>query len=537
MSSDPSIHGADGCTSIGHIDQVEGVDNTENVQYIKGMKVPSEVIALLERMNRRHAVIAVGGKLRFLDLLTSPDLIELPYQFLDKATFEGLYESTPDVLLMKYRQNNTGMGTWEPTYKALPWVWRHWEKRRTYHRVGFYPGGNHHEDIFNLWEGWRIKARKGSWKHLLKHLYVVLCRRNRTKFKYLIDWLSHVMQTTGSPDRRSPVSLVVHGVKGSGKSIVFDYVVQLFGNNGMTIAKKDQLIGQFNKHLQMSLFVVVEEAVYAHDKQGEGPLKDLLTRKKLTIEPKGVDAFESRNYGRFAFISNDKLAVPMTLDERRYQPFHVSPDRKGDKTWFDAIVKEMESGGLSAMMYDLMNRTYDEALIRSPLENEKDISAMRAEILEAPVRFAMHWVLNGYVAITNSQGEATPLLHAAQELETASADAATPWLPSAPFTNESDGQRLLALEHDRNFVGSTQMKAVYDKWCVENLNVHERRKASRSIEALSKEIREALPFVEKARISDRRGISLPSAAECLTESRKNPNYRAYLAEIGDNPDE
>jgi putative DNA primase/helicase len=138
--------------------------------------------------------------------------------------------------------------------------------------------------------------------------------------------MTHTVQTTGDTLKRSPVSPVVFGHKGAGKSLCFEQFALLFGNHGMTIARKDQLTGKFNRHLMLSLFVLAEEAVYAHDKAGEGPLKDMLTRKTLTIEPKNVDAFESPNYCRFAFVSNETLAIPMTQDERRYQPFEISSD-------------------------------------------------------------------------------------------------------------------------------------------------------------------------------------------------------------------
>ena len=78
---------------------------------------------------------------------------------------------------------------------------------------------------------------------------------------------------------------------------------------------------------------------------------------------------------------DEALAVPMTTDERRYQPFHISAHRVGDKAWFDAILAEMRGGGYEAMMHDLMHRKYDDGRIWFPLEDSVDLDAMRAVVL------------------------------------------------------------------------------------------------------------------------------------------------------------
>lgn len=504
---------------------------------IKDMRLPAETLAALQAMNERHAFIGYGGRTRFLDVLDNPGRYDLPYQFLDRQTFEGFYQSEPDVFLLKSKYDQTRQCTvWVPVSKPLTWAWQHWPQRPRYRRVGFYPSCAVPADAFNLWEGWRYAGRKGCWKRLLRHIYEVVCARDPAKFRWLIDWLSHTLQTTGDPSRRSPVSPVVWGPKGGGKSLPFDLVADCFGNHGMTVSHKEQLIGKFNRHLMMCLFVVAEEAVYAHDRQGEGPLKDLLTRKSLTVEPKGVDAFTAPNYCRFVFVSNESLAVPMTTDERRYQPFRISAHRVGDKTWFDAILAEMRGGGYEAMMHDLMHRTYDDGRIWFPLEDSADLDAMRAVVLEPPVRFALAWIAHGRVELTQPAQRALPDRCASAAPGQPARAAGLGGYACDPASSTND---VLELTEDTNFVASAEVKAAYDLWCRENLDTFELRKATRTTEALVRQIREALPFVGSHRTASARSLTLPPLTECRELMMKLPvlayAYRQIddAAEIGD----
>jgi len=493
--------------------------NNEEV-LIKGLRIPPHTREILKRMNERHAFVGYGGKTRYLHAIDNPGPHELPYQFLDLQTFKGFYESDSYVTLLERKLRRNDQITWETVTWPLVRAFNNWPERRRYARVGFFPSANCPTDTFNLWEGWRLGSKPGSWKRLLRHIYEVVCRRDRDKFKWLIDWMTHTVQTTGDTSKRSPVSPVIFGEKGAGKSLCLEQFAMLFGNHGMTVARKDQLTGKFNRHLMLSLFVVAEEAVYAHDKAGEGPLKDMLTRKTLTIEPKNVDAFETPNYCRFAFVSNETLAIPMTHDERRYQPFEISSERIGDGEWFDAIVEEMDNGGREAMLYDLQRRTYNAKLIRSTLADSVDLNAMRAEVLDAPIRFAAEWIANGCITLTALNRDLPP---SAIKCE----------LPPQIFiTTEEDARDHLILSEHENQISSADLKRVYDLWCQENLDQYERRRAVRSKEKLVKEMRKRFKFVRSGRTTNRRHITLPPATDCLDAIKDDPVLCAYLERLG-----
>ena len=112
------------------------------------------------------------------------------------------------------------------------------------------------------------------------------------------------------------------------------------------------MIGNFNAHLVDALFLFLDEAFWAGDKQGEGTLKALITESTLMIEPKGVDSFADAQQAQDPDgISNNDWVVPASADERRYLRARRVPDtRKGDKAYFSKLAAAIEGDELPALL-------------------------------------------------------------------------------------------------------------------------------------------------------------------------------------------
>jgi hypothetical protein len=98
-----------------------------------------------------------------------------------------------------------------------------------------------------------------------------------------------------------------------------------------------------------------DEAFFAGDRQHESVLKALITEPTLPIEGKYMDVVFVRNMLHVYMSSNSDWVVPATHDERRYFVRDVLDTRVGDRPYFNALYKEMEEGGLAAMIYDMLN--------------------------------------------------------------------------------------------------------------------------------------------------------------------------------------
>ena len=170
-------------------------------------------------------------------------------------------------------------------------------------------------------------------------------------FEYVIRWLAWAVQ---HPDERAEVSVVFKGGKGVGKGTLGNAMCRIFGQHAVHISNSKYLTG-FNAHLRDASFCFADEAFWPGDKAAEGNLKRLITEPTLLIEGKGRDAVSAENMLHVMMASNEDWIVPASHDERRYVLSEVKDIHRQDQTWFGPLHKQMEEGGLPAMLFDLLN--------------------------------------------------------------------------------------------------------------------------------------------------------------------------------------
>jgi hypothetical protein len=128
----------------------------------------------------------------------------------------------------------------------------------------------------------------------------------------------------------------------------------MFGQHGAHINSHGHLTGNFNRHLQDCALLFADEAFWPGDKSSEGTLKRIVTEPTLFIEAKGVDGRMEKNRLHIVIAANADWVIPASIGERRFGMFEVSDKYQQDKTYFGALYKEMASGGIAAMMHDLL---------------------------------------------------------------------------------------------------------------------------------------------------------------------------------------
>ncbi|MEK4034040.1 primase-helicase family protein [Methylocystis sp. IM3] len=275
---------------------------------------------------------------------------------------------------------------------------RHPERRQYLGGVVFDPANRHRPDQFNLWSGFRVEAKRGSWKKFRKHLYKVVCRRDKRLFKYLIRWLANAVQ---HPEKQGEVVIVMRGGKGVGKGFLGRVMVSLFGLHGMHISNAEHLVGKFNQHLQGCCLLFADEAFYAGDKKHIGILNRIITEHSLSIEGKGKDIVESKNYIHMIMASNDDWVIPASRDERRYCVFDVSDEHKQDTVYFGAVQKELDNGGYEAMLYDLQQVDLKNFSVRDYPETEA-LQDQKLRSLKPEERWLHRILSQGYIRRSDS---------------------------------------------------------------------------------------------------------------------------------------
>jgi hypothetical protein len=243
--------------------------------------------------------------------------------------------------------------TKEVTKSVATWWLNDPGRREHLAGVIFDPTGQATPDHWNLWRGFGVTPRRGSWKLLRLHVFEVLCSRNERDFRYILDTMARMFQ---HPELPAEVAVVLKGEAGCGKGIVGRALYRIMGQHGLHISHPEHLRGKHNAHLRDCVFFFGDEAFYAGDKQHESILKAIITEDTLAIEPKNKDLIDVPNYLHVWLASNLDWVVPASLQARRWFIPKVSNHRVGDHEYFAALYREIDNGSLEAMLFDLLHR-------------------------------------------------------------------------------------------------------------------------------------------------------------------------------------
>ena len=71
-------------------------------------------------------------------------------------------------------------------------------------------------------------------------------------------------------------------------------------------------------------------------------LKDVVTARTLTVEPKGIDAFTIPNAANLFACSNHDFPIMLGLHARRYAVFKISDARLDDQEYFDNLNRVLD---------------------------------------------------------------------------------------------------------------------------------------------------------------------------------------------------
>lgn len=232
-------------------------------------------------------------------------------------------------------------------------LWLTHPERRTARGLVFLPEGQK-IGYYNLWRGWSCEPEAGDVKPFTDFVHSVIADGDDHNAMWITGWAAQLVQ---QPMTKIGVALVLRGLKGTGKTKFGEMLGGLFPQHHKIISRQEQLVGQFNRHLEDCLLLQAEEAFWAGSKSAEGALKDLVTNPRILIERKGVDSYMTPNFTRLLFTSNEEWVVPATADERRWAVFDISSRRKQDYDYFEWLQNWYDRGGKKAVLHYL--KTFD----------------------------------------------------------------------------------------------------------------------------------------------------------------------------------
>lgn len=273
----------------------------------------------------------------------------------------------------------------KPAYRKLVDVWLEHRSTPRYERVEFLPGHmpwQVPEGTYNIWAGWPdglmrerdLRPRllgevpepddefdgpeePEQCKLFLAHLYENVCGGDHEVYTYLLGWFADALLRPGPCE----VAVVMTGPSGSGKGLIARLFGGFFGPHFFVANRQEHIDGKFNRHLMETQFLFGDEVEFGTGAAANKRLRNLVTEPTVTIEPKGVDAWQARKWFRIMIAANDAHVVGALKDDRRFLVLNVDAgEHNQDRAYFGAICREWESGGGFAFFRWLTGRSWRE---------------------------------------------------------------------------------------------------------------------------------------------------------------------------------
>ncbi len=331
--------------------------------------VPPEILEL----NKTHAAIKMGSNCWVLEEITCPTFNRPDFELMSVKGFKDFYCN-------RYVEI-------EGKKQKLGEAWFGHPSRRQYQGLTFNPRATP-EGYYNIWRGFAVEPKEGDCSLYLKHIEENIANGDKAVYDYLIAWMAQVVQR---PDELIGVAVVMRGSMGVGKGVFANEFGKLFGQHYMLLNDSSQLVGKFNGHMKEKCLLFADEAFWAGDKAAEGKLKSMITEPTINIEMKGKDAFPIKNNLHMLFATNNDWAAPAGPRERRFFIIDVGEKHLQDHQYFEAISRQMDSGGREALLHYLMN--YD--ISNMNLRQYPQTAALREakQLSFTPVQKFWHHVL------------------------------------------------------------------------------------------------------------------------------------------------
>ncbi len=280
-----------------------------------------------------------------------------------------------------------------------------------YNDVNFLPY-LHKEDvkeknILNLFTGFKFKTLPQEEKQeddyfesieiILNHVLKVLCNGNEKIYKYVIQWIAHLIQKPW--DKSGVPCILMISDEGTGKNLFWDFMGEVLGSiYYIVINDLKAVTSKFNTRLQGKLLTCLNEIQnYGGKFKTNDKLKSILSDKKLIIEPKGKEAYEIDNYSRFVMLTNNDWPVRVGNGDRRYVAINCSDSKKGDRQYFNELASAVNDEANAKKFFQYVAKIdISEFCVRTIPETKLKNNLKWNNIENRPLQFLKEEIIEKY---------------------------------------------------------------------------------------------------------------------------------------------
>ena len=269
-----------------------------------------------------------------------------------------------------------------------------WLEQNTYKRVDFMPSFTQRIEVprvLNLFTKFPVQPIEGTSPDLEKmmwHIDHILCNGNPEFFTMFKHWLASFVQNPGKKLEIMPMFL---GEQGTGKSIVFDklFPILIGDEHYQEIDDMNQLFDRFNGDQSRTLICLLNEiGTHGKDHNQSGKLKSALTRKRKTIETKGMNKYSIPDLTNFLLATQKACPVKAEVSNRRYAGVTCSSAKIGDKKYFEELEAAINPDSVSRLLHMLLKHDAS-GWVKSNIPKTDAMQTMTEMSLPAPLRFML----------------------------------------------------------------------------------------------------------------------------------------------------
>ena len=217
-------------------------------------------------------------------------------------------------------------------------------------------------DYFNLFQNTKYVVEKPNeykdWSTIYKVLSN-LCGKDEDNYDWAINFLSCLYN---NPTYRFATSIIFIGDKGSGKGMLSEALMKIYGRCTYRANSKD-LTNNFNSQLfEGKVLLLANEIIDQRNKyQFSNDLKEFVTEKEISVEKKFSDRYMAKNYIKLILFSNSNQPISIEEDDRRYAVFKgrkIDIDYEERKKYWDDVDNYF-TDQVEGFCYFLKNYKYD----------------------------------------------------------------------------------------------------------------------------------------------------------------------------------
>ena len=237
----------------------------------------------------------------------------------------------------------------------------------------------------NLWTGFNIPPHDGPVSDedvapFLTYIDDVICRNDPKLREWVLTWLADIFQ---NPATKPGTMLVLVGEQGAGKSVLAEDILRpIIGEaHFIKVSTQEKLTSKFNMHMAGKLVIQGEEVLNTKRRMDNEAMKDMITSRKRSVEPKGKDVIEMTDVARYILTSNhEENAVNVGKGDRRSTIVKVA-----DTYAYKNGTNEGKRGPFWGAMYDWLQTKNDRG---RTVPNTENLAKIHRWLLNYPVQRA-----------------------------------------------------------------------------------------------------------------------------------------------------